>query len=145
MAPKRHHMSFTFAMIKPTAFAEGHSGSIISNISDHGFRITAMKLTRMTELMAANFYNIHLGKDFFPSLIKYMSSGPVVAMILQKDNAVNDFRHLIGSTDPAKANQGTIRQLFGKSIQHNAIHGSDSDENAVIEAGFFFDESEKYT
>lgn len=138
-------MDFTFAMIKPTAFAEGHTGNIISMMNDAGYSITAMKLIRMTEKMAADFYQIHHGKEFFPSLIKYMSSGPVVVMILQKENAVNDFRVLIGSTDPAMARHGTIRKLFGKSIQQNAVHGSDSIENAAIEAGFFFDESEKYS
>ncbi len=134
----------TFTMIKPDAFGEGNSGAIIKIIEKSGFRIRAIKLTRLSERKAAQFYTVHKERPFFRDLCNYMVSGPTVAMILEKDNAVEDFRKLIGATDPTKADEGTIRRMFAKSIEANAIHGSDSDENAEIEGNFFFSELEKF-
>lgn len=134
----------TFTMIKPDAFADGNSGAIIKIIEEKGFRVKAMKLTRLSSRKAAQFYAVHKERPFFQDLCNYMSSGPVVAIILEKENAVEDFRKLIGATDPTKAEDGTIRKLFAKSIEANAIHGSDSDENAQIEGNFFFSELEKF-
>jgi nucleoside-diphosphate kinase len=131
-------------MIKPDAFAEGHSGAIIKMIEEAGFSIRAAKLTRLSSDRAGQFYAVHKERPFYNDLCTYMSSGPIMAMILEKENAVNDFRKLIGATDPTKAEKGTIRQLFAKSIEANAIHGSDSDENAMIEGNFFFSGLEKF-
>ncbi|GAB3248888.1 nucleoside-diphosphate kinase [Larkinella harenae] len=128
----------TFTMIKPDAVAEGHSGTIIKMIEEAGFRIVALKKVQLTQERAGQFYAVHEGKPFYDSLTTYMSSGPIIPMILEKDNAIADFRQFIGATDPAKAAEGTIRKLFAKSMQANAIHGSDSDENAKIESDFFF-------
>lgn len=125
-------------MIKPDAVSNGHIGKIIDQITGAGFKILAMKYTRLTVDTAGSFYDIHRERPFFKDLVSFMSSGPIVAAILEKDNAVSDFRKLIGATDPAKAEEGTIRQRFAKSIDANAIHGSDSDENAQIEGSFFF-------
>ena len=134
----------TFTMIKPEAVAEGNSGAIISMIEKAGFKIVAMKLTQLSMEQAGQFYEVHKERPFYSSLCEYMSSGKIVAMVIRKDNAIEDYRKLIGATDPAKAEEGTIRKLFARSIQSNAVHGSDSDENALIEAGFFFSELERF-
>jgi nucleoside-diphosphate kinase len=134
----------TYTMIKPDAVSAGNSGAIIKMIEEAGFDIVAMKKTRLNQEVAGRFYAIHQERPFYQDLCNYMSSGPVIAMILSKDNAVEDFRTLIGATDPSNAAPGTIRQLFATSIEANAIHGSDSDENAIIEAGFFFSQLERY-
>ncbi|MEA5457978.1 nucleoside-diphosphate kinase [Arcicella sp. LKC2W] len=128
----------TFTMIKPDAVADGNSGAIIKMIEEAGFRIVAMKKTLLTQTRAGEFYAVHAERPFYPDLCEYMSSGTIVPMILEKENAVADFRKLIGATDPTKADEGTIRKLFAKSLSANAIHGSDSDENAAIEGSFFF-------
>jgi nucleoside-diphosphate kinase len=133
----------TFTMIKPSAFASGYSGSILARIEEAGFSIKAMKVVHLTRATAGAFYAVHEARPFYNSLVDFMSSGPIVAAILEKDNAVDEFRRLIGATDPAKADPGTIRQLFGKSIEENAVHGSDSDENAAIEGSFFFSRLER--
>jgi nucleoside-diphosphate kinase len=134
----------TFTMIKPDAVQNGHIGAILEQINAAGFRIEAMKLTRMSKADAESFYGIHRERPFFGELVEYMTSGPIVAAILEKDNAVADFRDLIGATDPAKAAEGTIRKRFATSIAANAVHGSDSDENAANEGNFFFAERERY-
>lgn len=128
----------TFTMIKPDAFAKGHSGAIIDKILKSGFAIVALKLTRLSPEKAGEFYAVHKARPFYGELVEFMSSGPIIAAILEKDNAVADFRQLIGATDPAKAAEGTIRKLYAASVGENAIHGSDSDENAGIEGDFFF-------
>ena len=134
----------TFTMIKPDAVANGYTGGIISKIIEAGFKISAMKLTALSPERAGQFYAIHKARPFYNDLVKYMSSGPIVAAILEKENAVNDFRELIGNTDPTKAAPGTIRNLYAKSIDANAIHGSDSDANAEIEGNFFFSALERF-
>jgi nucleoside-diphosphate kinase len=136
--------NITLTIIKPFAVQNGYTGSILGKINESGFRIVAMKYIQMTPRQAALFYEIHKDKPFYDSLVSFMSSGPVVAAILEKENAVEEYRKLIGSTDPSKAEQGTIRQLFGKSITQNAVHGSDSDSNALHEASFFFSSIERY-
>ena len=136
--------NLTFTMIKPCAVRNQHIGAILKIISERGFRIKAMKLTRMTRKNAEAFYGIHAGKSFFEELVSFMSSGPIVAAILEKENAIADFRELIGSTNPANAAPGTIRQLFAESYTANAIHGADSDENALREGSFFFSELEQF-
>ncbi len=128
----------TFTMIKPDAVAAGHSGAILHQIADAGFKIVAMKLTQLSKDTAGRFYEIHKARPFYDELVGFMSSGPIVAAILEKDNAVEDFRKLIGATDPAKAEPGTIRAKFAKNVGENAVHGSDSDENANIESAFHF-------
>ncbi len=128
----------TFTMIKPDAFSKGHSGAIVDKIIKSGFRVVALKLTKLSAEKAGEFYAVHKERPFYGELVGFMSSGPIIAAILEKDNAVADFRKLIGATDPAKADEGTIRKLFAASIGENAIHGSDSDENAKIEGDFFF-------
>ena len=130
-------------MIKPDAVSAGNSGAIIKMIEDHGFVVNAMKLTQLTTVQAGLFYKIHKEKTFYNDLVEYMSEGPIIPMILEKDNAVEDFRALIGSTNPAEAAEGTIRKLFATSISANAIHGSDSNENALIEGNFFFSNLER--
>lgn len=130
--------NITFTMIKPDAVEANNIGPILAMVNKAGFRITAMKYLRLSREQAGNFYIIHKERPFYSELVDYMSSGPIVAAVLEKDNAVADFRTLIGATDPTKAAEGTIRKLFAKSIAANAIHGSDSDENAVIESNFFF-------
>ncbi|HRO84702.1 MAG TPA: nucleoside-diphosphate kinase [Niabella sp.] len=125
----------TFTMIKPDAMEKGYAGAIILK---EGFRLVAMKLTHLTPEKAGEFYAIHKEKPFYGELIAYMSRGPIIAAILEKDNAVNAFRELIGATNPVNAAEGTIRKLFAVSIEENAVHGSDSDENAKIEGDFFF-------
>jgi len=134
----------TFTMIKPDAFEAGNSGAILKIIEENGFTIKAAKLTRLTAGRAGQFYAVHKERPFYNDLINYMSSGPIIAMILEKDHAVEAFRKLIGATNPAEAAEGTIRNLFAKSIEANAIHGSDSNENAQIEGSFFFSELEKF-
>jgi nucleoside-diphosphate kinase len=131
-------------MIKPDAVANGHIGGILDKIIKAGFKITAMKYTQLTPKRAGQFYDVHKERPFYNDLVKYMSSGPIVAIILEKENAIEDFRKLIGNTDPAKAEPGTIRNLFAKSIDANAIHGSDSDANADIEGNFFFSQFERF-
>lgn len=134
----------TFTMIKPDAVGAGNTGAIIQKIQEAGFRIVAMKKTRLSKELAGQFYAVHKERPFYNDLTTYMSSGPIVPMILEKDNAIEDFRKLIGATDPQKAEPGTIRALFAKSIDANAIHGSDSDENATIEGNFFFSQFERF-
>ena len=129
---------FTFSIIKPNAVRTGKIGPILAKINEGGFEIVAMRMVKMTIPQAESFYSIHKGKPFYERLIEYMTSGPVVVMILKHENAVDEFRKLIGATDPAKADPGTIRKLFAVSVQMNAVHGSDSVENAVTEANFFF-------
>lgn len=133
----------TLTILKPDAVANGHTGKIIDHIIQAGFKIRAMKLIQLDEKVAGNFYGIHRERPFFKDLVSFMISGPVVPMILEKDNAVADFREIIGATDPTKAAPGTIRNLYAKSIDANAVHGSDSDENAWREARFFFSELEE--
>jgi nucleoside-diphosphate kinase len=133
----------TFTMIKPDAFSKGHSGAIIDKIQKSGFAIVALKLTRLSKEKAGEFYAVHRARPFFGELVDFMSSGPVIAAILEKDNAVADFRQLIGATDPARAEAGTIRKLYAASVGENAIHGSDSDANAKVEGDFFFSELER--
>ena len=128
----------TFTMVKPDAFSAGNSGAIIKMIQQAGFKLIAMKITKLTTETAGAFYEVHKERGFYKELVEFMSSGPIVAAILEKDNAVADFRKLIGATDPTKADEGTIRKLYAKSISANAVHGSDSDENAQIEGNFFF-------
>ena len=128
----------TFTMIKPDAVADGHTGPIIQQIEKAGFKILAMTKLKMTPEQAGQFYAVHSERPFFQSLCDYMSQSEIIPMILEKENAVEDFRKLIGSTNPADAADGTIRKAFAKSIEANAIHGSDSDENAAIEGAFFF-------
>lgn len=131
-------------MIKPDAVANGHIGAILDQITKNGFKIVAMKYTYLNPEMAGKFYAVHAERPFFKDLVSFMSSGPIVAAILEKDNAIEDFRRLIGATDPQKADVGTIRNLYAKSIDANAIHGSDSDENAKIEGDFFFSAFERF-
>ena len=131
-------------MIKPSTVVEGVAGAILAIIQESGFRIVAMKITQLTPQQAGKFYEVHKERVFYHDLVTYMSSGPLVAAILEKDNAVEDFRTLIGATDPAKAAPGTIRKLYAKNVQENAVHGSDSDENASIEGFFFFSGLEQF-
>lgn len=134
----------TFTMIKPTAFKNNHSGAILKMINEAGFVIKAMKLTRLSPEQAGAFYEIHKERPFYGSLVEFMSSGPIVAALLEKENAVDDYRALIGATNPENAAEGTIRKLYATSLQQNAVHGSDSDENALIEADFFFSKIERF-
>ncbi|MGV3631665.1 MAG: nucleoside-diphosphate kinase [Bacteroidota bacterium] len=128
----------TFTMLKPDAIENGHMGKIIDMIIQAGFEIKAMKYTHLTEDQAKKFYEVHAERSFYGELVEYMTSGPIVAAILEKDNAVADFRALIGATDPAEAAEGTIRKSYAESKAKNAVHGSDSDENAEIEGKFHF-------
>ena len=132
----------TLSIIKPDAVESGNIGNILQMISDAGFSIKAMKYTKLSEERAKAFYAVHAERPFFGELVEYMSSGPIVAAILEKDNAVEDFRTLIGATDPAEAAEGTIRKKYAESKGRNAVHGSDSDENAQIEGEFHFDANE---
>ncbi len=132
----------TFTMLKPDAIENGHMGKIIDMIIEAGFHIKAMKYTQLTEGQAKEFYAVHAERPFYSELVAYMTSGPIVAAILEKENAVADFRSLIGSTDPAEAAEGTIRKAFAESKGRNAVHGSDSDENAQLEGAFHFSEAE---
>ncbi|MBT8289208.1 MAG: nucleoside-diphosphate kinase [Muriicola sp.] len=134
----------TFTMIKPDAVENGHIGAILEKITSAGFKIIAMKYTQLSKRDAREFYAIHKERPFFDELVNFMTRGPIVSAILEKDNAVEDFRALIGATNPAEAAEGTIRKLFAKDIGENAVHGSDSDENAAIEGAFHFSGREIY-
>jgi nucleoside-diphosphate kinase len=134
----------TFTMIKPDAMQDGHAGAILDQIIKAGFRIVALKQTRLTKEKAGEFYAIHKERPFFDELTTFMSSGPIIAAILEKENAVADFRTLIGATNPANAEEGTIRKRFARSVGENAVHGSDSDENAAIESNFYFSSLEQF-
>ena len=129
---------FTFSIIKPNAVRTGKTGPILAMINEGGFEIVAMRMVKISFPQAESFYAVHKGKPFFEGLVEFMTSGPVVVMILRHENAVDQFRKLIGATDPSKAEPGTIRKTFGVSVQMNAVHGSDSVENAIAEADFFF-------
>ena len=129
---------FTFTIIKPFAVSEGHIGPILHMIHDAGFKISAMRMLWLTKGEAERFYEVHKERPFYRDLVTFMTSGPIVVAVLKKENAVEDYRKLIGATDPAKAEEGTIRKIFAKSMRENAVHGSDSDENAAFEASFFF-------
>jgi len=131
-------------MIKPEAVAAGHAGGIIDAITSAGFRVVALKLTRLSRQEAGHFYDVHRERPFYGELVEYMASGPIYAAVLEKDNAVEDFRKLIGATDPAEASEGTIRKRFAESKAKNAVHGSDSDENAKIEGDYFFSGRERF-
>lgn len=135
--------NITFTMIKPVAYKNLNSGKILDMIINAGFTLRALKLVWLTSDKASKFYEVHKERPFYNSLVESMSSGPVIAAILEKDNAVQAYRDFIGATNPSEAATGTIRNLFGTSIQDNAVHGSDSDENALIEAAFFFSEFER--
>ncbi len=135
-------MNRTFTMIKPDAVENGHIGSILEKITSAGFKILALKKTQLTLNDAQEFYSVHSERPFFGELVEFMTRGPIVAAILEKDNAVNDFRVLIGATNPTEAAEGTIRNLYATSMGENAVHGSDSDENAAIESAFHFSQRE---
>jgi len=134
----------TFTMIKPDAVANGYIGVILEKITTAGFKIVSLKLTQLTVSDAKKFYEVHSERPFYDDLCAFMSSGPIVAAILEKDNAVTDFRKLIGATNPEEAEEGTLRKLYASSIQQNAVHGSDSDDNARIESGFHFSRREQF-
>jgi nucleoside-diphosphate kinase len=134
----------TFTMIKPDGVEDGHIGAILDKITASGFRIVALKKTQMTVADAQEFYAVHSERPFYGELVEFMTRGPIVAAVLEKENAVADFRTLIGATNPADAADGTIRKMFAKSMGENAVHGSDSDENAAGEASFFFSSFEMY-
>lgn len=134
----------TFTMIKPDAVKAGYIGAILQKINEAGFRIVAMKLTKLSAEKAGEFYAVHKERPFYGELVEFMSSGAIVAAILEKENAVEDFRKLIGATDPAQAEPGTIRALYAKSIGENAVHGADSDENAAREGSFHFAQTEMF-
>ncbi|GAA5220736.1 nucleoside-diphosphate kinase [Membranihabitans marinus] len=136
--------NITFTMIKPDAVKNGHIGAILAQINAGGFRIVAMKYTKLSAEKAGEFYAVHKERPFYGELVEFMSSGPIVAAVLEKDNAVADFRTLIGATNPAEAAEGTIRAKYATSIGENAVHGSDSDENAAIEAAFHFAQTEMH-
>lgn len=138
------YTDFTFSIIKPNAVRTGKIGPILAMINEAGFEIAAMRMVKMTKPQAEAFYSVHKGKVFYDGLIEFMTSGPVVVMILRHDNAVEQYRKLMGATDPAKAEPGTIRKTFAVSVQMNAVHGSDSVENAVIEANFFFSRFDRF-
>jgi len=134
----------TFTMIKPDAFRNGNSGAILDRIIKEGFKIKALKMIKLSAEKAGEFYAVHKERPFYQELVNFMSSGPIIAAILEKENAVESFRTLIGATNPAQAAEGTIRKLFATSVGENAVHGSDSNENAAIEGAFFFAGLEKY-
>jgi nucleoside-diphosphate kinase len=135
----------TLTMIKPTAYRNNCAGKIIQKIYEGGFQIEAMKITKLSREDAEKFYEVHAGRPFYDSLVEFMTSGPIIAAILVKENAVEDYRTLIGATNPADAAEGTIRKMCGTSIGENAVHGSDSDEDAEIESNFFFAARERYS
>ncbi|SRR5690554_1359182 len=137
--------NITFTMIKPDAVKKGHIGNILADINNAGFKIVAMKFTQLSKQDAEGFYAIHKERPFFNDLVEFMTSGPIVAAVLEKENAVEDFRALIGATNPQEAAEGTIRNKYAESIDANAIHGSDSDENAIIESNFHFSQREIYS
>lgn len=134
----------TFAIIKPDAMGSGKAGSVLAKINEAGFEITALRMIRLTRTQAESFYEVHKGKPFFEALVEFMTSGSVIVMVLKHENAVDQFRKLIGSTDSSKAEPGTIRNLFGTNVQRNAVHGSDSDENAIRESDFFFSKIDRF-
>lgn len=136
--------NITLTMVKPDAVASNYTGGILKMINDAGFRIRAMKHTQLSREQAARFYEVHKERPFYNDLVAFMSSGPIVAAILEKENAIADFRELIGATNPANAAPGTIRATYAENVQRNAVHGSDSDENAKIESDFFFSSLERY-
>ncbi|MCX6251756.1 MAG: nucleoside-diphosphate kinase [Bacteroidetes bacterium] len=136
--------NITLTMIKPSAVAAGFAGPILKMFQEGGFRIVAMKYLKMTAEEAGAFYEVHKEKGFYHSLVAFMSSGPIIAIVLEKENAVEEFRKFIGATDPDKAEPGTVRKVFGTSLTENAVHGSDSDENATLEAAFFFSRLERF-
>lgn len=135
---------YTFSMIKPDAVRNNYIGQIISQITEAGFKIRAMKYTSLSKDQARSFYAVHKERPFYNELVDFMTSGPIVALVLENEHAVENFRKLIGSTDPSKAEKGTIREKYAESIQNNAVHGSDSDENAEIEGNFFFSQLERF-
>lgn len=141
---KKMRTNRTFTMIKPDAVANGHTGAILNDIIKDGFKIVALKQIHLSTAIAGKFYAVHKERPFYNDLVQFMSSGPIVAAILEKDNAIESFRKLIGATDPSKAETGTIRNKYAQSIDANAIHGSDSDENAQIESYFFFSAFERF-
>ncbi|MEO6329098.1 MAG: nucleoside-diphosphate kinase [Ginsengibacter sp.] len=134
----------TFSMIKPDATEKGYTGAILQMINKAGFKITAMKMTHLSKEKAGAFYEVHKERPFYVELVGFMSRGPITALILEKENAVEDFRKLIGATNPANAEEGTIRKLYASSVGENAVHGSDSDDNAIIEGDFFFSKLEQF-
>lgn len=136
--------SITFTIIKPTAVSKGYTGPILNMIAEAGFKISALRMLQLTQKEAEDFYAVHHERPFYKDLVEYMVSGAIVVGVLEKENAVEDYRLLIGATDPAKAGEGTIRKRFAESVQANAVHGSDSDENAAIEASFFFAASDRF-
>ena len=136
--------NLTFTMVKPEAVEAGNTGAILNKIENAGFRVVAMKKVLLSKERAGEFYAVHSERPFYGDLVDYMSSGPIIAAILEKDNAVLDFRTLIGATDPSDAAEGTIRAVFAESKAKNAVHGSDSDENALIEADFHFSKEERF-
>lgn len=136
--------NITLSIIKPYAVKRGFIGPIIAIINEAGFKISAIKSVKLTVEQAEEFYIIHNSKPFYNDLVEFMSSGPIVVMLLTKENAVEDFREIIGSTDPSEAKEGTIRKKFADSLQRNAVHGSDSDENAIIESDFFFAKKDRF-
>ncbi|MDP4184680.1 MAG: nucleoside-diphosphate kinase [Bacteroidota bacterium] len=137
-------LNYTLSLIKPWAFSQDLTGPILHVVNQNGFHIRAMKLIHLSKEQAGEFYEVHRGKPFYDDLIDFMSSGPIVAMILEKENAVVEYRKLMGATDPVEACVGTIRRMFAESKSHNAVHGSDSDENAIRESNFFFNVLERY-
>jgi nucleoside-diphosphate kinase len=136
--------NLTFSIVKPNSVRTGKTGPILALINEAGFEIVAMRMVQLSIPQAESFYEVHRGKPFFDGLIEFMTSGPVVVMILRHENAVNEFRKLIGDTDPAKAQPGTIRKIYAVSVKMNAVHGSDSDENALRESNFFFSEIDRF-
>ena len=136
--------NITLTMIKPTAVTNGTIGPILSMINKAGFRISAMRFMRLSPMRAEEFYAIHKDRPFFNGLVEFMTSGPIVAAVLEKENAVEEYRKLIGPTNPENATDGTVRKIYGTSLQANAVHGSDSDENANIEADFFFSKMDRF-
>ena len=136
--------NITFSIIKPNAVRTGKTGPILGMINEGGFEISALRMVRMTRQQAESFYEVHKERPFYGELVEFMSSGPIVAAIIEKENAVADFRKLIGATNPAQAEVGTIRKNFAASVGENAVHGSDSDDNAAIEGSFFFSNLERF-
>jgi nucleoside-diphosphate kinase len=136
--------NFTFTIIKPQAVSKGYIGPILNKITEGGFRISALRMLQLNRKEAETFYGVHKGRPFYDDLVEFMISGPIVVAVLQKENAVEEYRKLIGSTDPEKAEEGTIRKMYAESMQANAVHGSDSDENAELEATFFFPSAQRF-
>ena len=136
--------NITFSMIKPDAMEQGFAGDILAKIVKAGFKVKALKMTHLSKRDAENFYEIHRERPFFDELVAFMSRSPIIALVLEKENAVNDFREFIGTTNPSEAHEGSIRKLYGTSVGENAVHGSDSDENAQIEVSFHFSAREIY-